>query len=82
MVEGRVDKCNWLPGNNFPFRTQYHFLSTMASESEDDGLEELEFEAEYDEDDTGMIDAQDDATEDGDEVCRYSPTLGCITIFI
>lgn len=44
----------------------------MASESEDDGLEELEFEPEYDEDDTGLIDAQEEATEDGDEVCMYS----------
>jgi hypothetical protein len=54
----------------------------MASESEDDGLEELEFEAEYDEDDTGLIDAQEEATEDGDEVCMYSTTLGCITMLI
>lgn len=44
----------------------------MASESEDDGLEELEFEPEYDEDDTGLIDAQEEATEDGDEVCTCS----------
>lgn len=49
----------------------------MASESEDDGLEELEFEGDYDDDDAALIDPQEDATEDGDEVCMYS-TTGCI----
>jgi transcriptional activator SPT8 len=44
----------------------------MASDSEEDGLEELEFEGEYDEDDNVLIDAQGEATEDGDEVCMCS----------
>lgn len=44
----------------------------MASDSDDDGLEELEFEGEDYEDENGLIDAQEDATEDGEEVCMYS----------
>lgn len=43
----------------------------MASDSEDDALEELEFEGEYDEDENVLIDVQEDATEDGEEVCMY-----------
>lgn len=48
------------------------FRSCMASDSEDDGLEELEFEADEDEDENEnvLIDAQEEGTEDGDEVCK------------
>lgn len=49
----------------------------MASDSEEDGLEELEFEGEYDEDENVLIDAPEDATEDGDEVCMYPSGLAC-----
>lgn len=43
----------------------------MTSDSEEDGLEDLESEGEYDEDENVLIDAQDDETEDSDEVCMY-----------
>jgi len=43
----------------------------MTSESEEDGLEDLESEGEYDEDENVLMDAQDDETEDSDEVCMY-----------
>ncbi len=60
-------------------------LSYMASDSEDDGLEELEFEADDDEDENVLIDAQEEGTEDGEEVCmnifevsdKTYPYLGC-----
>lgn len=43
----------------------------MTSDSEEDGLEDLESEGEYDEDENVLMDAQDEETEDSDEVCMY-----------
>ena len=40
----------------------------MTSDSEEDGLEDLESEGEYDEDENVLMDEE---TEDSDEVCMY-----------
>jgi len=44
----------------------------MTSDSEEDGLEDLESEGDYDEDENVLIGPQEDETEDSDEVCTYS----------